>query len=232
LMRLIFVASDPMEFRGIAAIAEDRRKSRIGVDWALTAKLRGNQVLLVANGVGWKRAAAALDAAHNVFPADAVISTGFCGALDPQLAIGDAVAATCVVGPEGRYPALPFQGGNGARKGLVISTNHVVRTAAEKRALRAEGGSVVEMEAAGVALRAQALGMQFFCARAVTDLATEDMANDFNTVLRPDGHFDTIGIFRHLLKRPIARLPELIRLRQNCERSAKSLGEFFADCRF
>jgi adenosylhomocysteine nucleosidase len=231
-MRLIFVASDPMEFRGIVSTAEERRKSHIGVDWALTAKLRGHQVLLAANGVGWKRAAAAVDAAHNVFPADAVISTGFCGALDPQLAIGDTLVATCIVGPQGRYPALPFPGGNRARKGLVISTDHVVGTANEKRALRAEGGSVVEMEAAGVAARAQTLGLQFFCARAVTDLATEDMANDFNAVLRPDGHFDTIGIFRHLLKRPIARLPELIRLRQNCERSAKSLGEFFADCQF
>jgi len=231
-MRLIFVASDPMEFRGIAATAGERRKSRIGVDWALTAKLRGNQVLLAANGVGWKRAAAAVDAAHNVFPADAVISTGFCGALDPQLAIGDMVVATCVVGPEGRYAALPIPGGGCSAKGLVISTDHVVGTADEKRALRAEGGSVVEMEAAGVASRAQALGLQFFCVRAVTDLATENMANDFNAVLRPDGHFATIGIFRHLLKRPIARLPELIRLRQNCARAATNLGEFFADCRF
>lgn len=231
-MRLIFVASDPMEFRGIAARTEERRKSRIGVDWALTAKLRGNLVLLAANGVGWKRAAAAVDAAHSVFPADAVISTGFCGALDPQLAIGDAVVATCVVGPERRYPALPIQASRPAASGLVISTDHVVRTADEKRALRAEGGSAVEMEAAGVAIRAQALGLHFSCVRAVTDLATENMANDFNAVLRPDGHFDTIGIFRHLLNRPFARLPELIRLRQNCVRAARSLGDFFADCRF
>jgi adenosylhomocysteine nucleosidase len=231
-MRLIFVASDPMEFRGIAARSEERRKSRMGVDWAMTARLRGHQVLLAANGVGWKRAAAAVDAAYGVFPADAVISTGFCGALDPQLAVGDAVVATCVAGPEHRYPALPIQAGSPAAKGLVISTDHVVGTAQEKRALREKGGSVVEMEAAGVADRAQALGLSFFCARAVTDLATEDMANDFNAVLRPDGHFATIGIFRQLLNRPFARLPELIRLRHNCTRAAMSLGDFFADCRF
>jgi adenosylhomocysteine nucleosidase len=231
-MKLIFVASDPMEFRGIAARTEERKKSRIRVDWAMSARLNGHEVLLVANGVGWKRAAAAVDAAHHAFPAGAVISTGFCGALDPQLAIGDAVVATCVVGPERRYPALPIQTGSRASTGLVISMDHVVGTAREKRALHEKGGSVVEMEAAGVADRAQALGLNFFCARAVTDLATEDMANDFNAVLRPDGHFDTIGIFRHLWKRPIARLPELIRLRQNCARAAKSLGELFADCRF
>jgi adenosylhomocysteine nucleosidase len=231
-MRLIFVASDPMEFRGIAAMVEEKRRSHIGVDWARSARLHGNQVLLAANGVGWKRAAAAVDAAHNVFPADAVISTGFCGALDPQLAIGDAVVAACVAGPDGRYPALPFPGNNRAVKGLVISTDHVVGTAEEKRSLREKGGCAVEMEAAGVAARAQTLGLPFYCARAVTDLATEDMANDFNAVLRPDGHFDTIGIFRHIWRRPIARLPELIRLRQNCERAAKTLGDFFADCRF
>jgi adenosylhomocysteine nucleosidase len=231
-MRIILVASDPMEFRGIAKIAAARRESRIGADWALTAELHGNQILLVANGVGWKRAAAAVDAAHSVFPADAVVSTGFCGALDPQLAIADAVVATCVVGPEKRYPALPFSAGARAAQGLVISTDHVVGTADEKRALHAQGGTVVEMEAAGVARRAQELGLPFFCARAVTDLATENMANDFNAVLRPDGHFATIDIFRHLLKRPIARLPELIRLRQNCVRAANTLGEFFADCLF
>jgi adenosylhomocysteine nucleosidase len=231
-MRLLFVASDPMEFRGIAAPAEEKRKSRIGVDWALSARLHGNQVLLAANGVGWKRAAAAVDAAHTVFPADAVVSTGFCGALDPQLAIGDVVLATCVVGPESRYPALPITGGSRATKGLVISTDHVVGSAEEKRTLHQKGGSAVEMEAAGIAARAQALGLPFFCVRAVTDLATENMATDFNAVLRPDGHFATIGIFRQLLGRPIARLPELVRLRQNCVKAAKSLGEFFADCRF
>jgi len=231
-MRLIFVASDPMEFRGIAARADQKRKSSLGVDWALSARLNGHDALLVANGVGWKRAAEAADMAHRAFPADAIISTGFCGALDPELGIGDAVIATGVVGPHARYPALPISRSDRAATGLVISTDHVVATAAEKRLLRAEGGSAVEMEAAGVAVRAQALGLPFYCARAVTDLATEDMANDFGSVLRPDGHFDTIGVIKQMLRRPGARLPELIRLRQNCARAARTLGEFFADCRF
>ena len=231
-MRLIIVASDPMELRDIAAGAEDRRKTRIGVDWALSARLHGNEVLLAANGVGWKRAAAAVDAAHSVFPADGVVSTGFCGALDPDLRIGDAIVATCIAGPEGRYPAQPVSAGGSASQGLVISIDHVAALAAEKRSLRGAGGSAVEMEAAGVARRAQALGLPFFCVRAVTDLASEDLANDFNEALRPDGHFDTIVIIRQMLRRPGVRLPELLRLRQNCARAAKTLGEFFDDCRF
>ena len=110
--------------------------------------------------------------------------------------------------------------------------DRVARTAEEKRILRTQGASAVEMEAAGVASRAEALGLPFYCVRAVTDLAGEDMANDFNKALRPDGHFGTMRIFSHALRHPVARLPELIRLRQHGERAARALGEFFADCRF
>ena len=78
--------------------------------------------------------------------------------------------------------------------------------------------------------RAEALRLPFYCVRAVTDIASEDMANDFNAALRADGPFDTMLSFRHALSRPVARIPELLRLRRNCERAARTLGEFFADC--
>jgi adenosylhomocysteine nucleosidase len=103
---------------------------------------------------------------------------------------------------------------------------------AEKRALGADGHAVVEMEAGGVAQRAAALGLPFYCVRAVTDLASEELANDFNSALRSDGRFATMRIFRHALSRPAVRLPELLRLRQNCVRAAQTLGDFFADCQF
>jgi nucleoside phosphorylase len=108
----------------------------------------------------------------------------------------------------------------------------VAQTAAEKRRLRSGGGSVVEMEAAGVADRAAARGVPFYCVRVVTDLAGEDMANDFNRALRPDGHFATMSILRDTLRNPLVRLPELLRLRNRCVRAARVLGDFIADCRF
>jgi hypothetical protein len=88
------------------------------------------------------------------------------------------------------------------------------------------------MEAAGVAERASAHNLPFYCVKVVTDLAGEDMANDFNSALRPDGHFATMDILRSSLRQPLVRIPELIRLRKRCARSALLLGEFIADCRF
>jgi hypothetical protein len=88
------------------------------------------------------------------------------------------------------------------------------------------------MEAAGVAQRAQSLGLPFFCIKSVTDLAGETMANDFNAVLRSDGHFDTIKLLASSLRDPWVRLPELFRLRSRGLLAARSLGDFIADCRF
>lgn len=241
-MKLLLVAADPMEFRGLLKHARNSRRLSIGADWAHTGILSGHEILLVANGVGRSRAAAAVDLGLRVFAADRVISTGFCGALDPALRIADIVVATGVsqapsasLSPDRQprcYPALSILATRPARAGFVCSLDRVARTAAEKCALRKQGASVVEMEAAGVAERAQALGLPFSCVRVVTDLAGEDMANDFNQALRSDGHFATMRIFGNALRHPAARIPELIRLQQRCSRAARTLGDFFANCRF
>jgi nucleoside phosphorylase len=140
--------------------------------------------------------------------------------------------ATSVVGPDRSYPALPVSTAAPHHSGVVCSIDRVAQTAEEKRRLRAGGGMVVEMEAAGVAARAQASGLPFYCVKVVTDLADESMANDFNAALHADGHFDTMVILRETLRRPLARLPELCRLRQRSVRAARVLGNFIADCRF
>lgn len=232
MMRLLIVASDPMEYRGMLAFLEIPKRPALAVDWARSGRLGGHECLLVANGAGWKRAAAAVDAARDSFVPEAIVSAGFCGALDPALRIADVVVGNCVAGPFRRHRAWPVSGGAPYRNGLVMSIDHVAGSRAEKQTLHGRGGSAVEMEAAGVAERADALQLPFYCVRAVTDLACEDMANDFNSALRPDGHFATMLIFRQALRHPGGRIPELIRLRRRCVRAAQSLGEFFADCRF
>jgi adenosylhomocysteine nucleosidase len=224
-MRLLVVASDPREFTGIVSRAESLQNLPLPVDWTRHVRLNGNELLLIANGVGVARSAAAVDAAASWTP-DALASTGFCGALDPRLRIGDIVAAQCVVHGGKRYVTAQAGGP------VVITTERVVQTAAERRNLFATGAAAVDMEAAGVASRAMALNLPFFCVKGVSDTAGEDMANDFNRSLKADGHFDTINLLLGALGRPFTRIPELIRLGARCVRVSQSLGDFFADCRF
>jgi adenosylhomocysteine nucleosidase len=253
-MKLLFIASDPMEFRGMLAHATAVREAEIAARWSRSATLGANEVLLVANGAGPARAAAATDAGMKVFDAAAIVSTGFCGALAAELEIADLVSATSVETTDRSYatrmwdrPAGPsVQGGAPPRgesgrpvpdphhhaprhfSGPIRSIPYVARTAEEKRNLAVTGAIAVEMEAAGIAARAQSHGLPLYCIRAVTDLAGETLANDFNKALRLDGQFDTILILKGTLLHPIARLPELFRLRKRCVRAAHVLGDFFA----
>lgn len=230
-MRLLIVASDPMEFSGVLAGAADVEPLRLPLDWARRTRLGGREAILAANGAGAARAAAAVDACLAAFPADAVISTGYCGALSPELNIGDIVVATCISDGARFYSSGPVKAGAPHHCGPVRSLDHVAGAAEEKRVLRKTGAIAVEMEAAGVAARTLDHGLPLFCIRAVTDLADESMANDFNAALRPDGHFDTMHILGSLLRHPTARLPELIRLRRRCIRASRALGDFIADFR-
>jgi nucleoside phosphorylase len=249
-MKLLFIASDKREFRGLLAHATAVREAEVAAHWSRLATLGADEVLLVANGAGPDRAAAATDAGMKAFDAAAIVSTGFCGALAPELEIADLVSATSVWIADRCYttnmwdrpPGLSGQGVAPARRqarrpvphvqrhfsGAIRSIPYVVQTAEEKRNLAVTGAIAVEMEAAGIAARAKSYGVPLYCIRAVTDLAGETLANNFNMALRLDGQFDTILILKGTLRHPMVRLPELFRLRKRCVRAAHVLGDFFA----
>jgi adenosylhomocysteine nucleosidase len=231
-MRILMVAADRMEFTGIQAHATDTKSIDLAVDWSRSARLGNHELVLAANGAGAERAASVVDAAFERFSAEAIVSTGFCGALAPELEIADIVVGTAISAGSRIFTVLHPRSERQHHKGVVCSIDHVAQTAEEKRRLRAGGSSVVEMEAGGVADRAGARGIPLYCVRVVTDLAGEDMANNFNLALRPDGHFATMSILRGALRNPLVCLPELFRLRNRCVRAARVLGDFIADCRF
>jgi adenosylhomocysteine nucleosidase len=231
-MRILFVAADKMEYSGLLPHAPGAHSTHLNLDWAREVRLGPHAALLTANGAGPARAAAAVDAACPAFHPDAVVSTGFCGALDPAFPLAAIVVATSISAPDGDYPALPVLSPAAFCAGPIRSILHVARTAEEKRILRESGACAVEMEAAGVAARAHQCGLPFYCIRAVTDLADETLQNDFNKALRPDGHFDTISILASALRYPAVRLPELVRLRRRCVLASRALGSFLANCKF
>jgi adenosylhomocysteine nucleosidase len=231
-MRVLLVAAEPREFAGILARARESSPVKAAVDWARHARLGGHDLFLAANGAGRRRAAAALRAACQLYQPEAVVSIGFCGALEARLEVASLVVATEVASDTGVLPARVTSGGISSFCGTIWCSDRVIRTAAEKKILAETGASAVEMEAAGVAEAAQERGLPFYCVRAVTDLAGETMANDFQAALRPDGHFATMIILGSTLRDPSARIPELFRLKRRCDRAARALGDFFADCRF
>jgi len=230
-MKILIAASEPREFAGLVARAEALSEMP-GAGWARSARLGAHDLLLVANGAGSRRVAAAIDAALSGFCADALVSAGFCGAVAPELGLAEIVVATEVANDHASYAVAPLEAAANHRRGVVRTIDHIAQTAEEKRIWRSTGAIAVEMEAAAAAQRAQTLGLPFYCIKAVSDLADETLAIDLNAALRPDGHFDTIKILGSTLRHPVVRVPALLRLRSRAVRAANSLGDFFVDCRF
>ena len=216
----LVVAAEAREFEGVLKrFGPAKELSEMSAKFAREVSVRGDRWWLVANGPGPRCVEEVL---KNKVDANGIINTGFCGALDPALRIGDIVMW--------RGAELPSEIPHVV--GEISSTDHVVVTASEKRALREKTGAVAaEMEAGAVKKIAADWGVPFYCVRAVSDTAQENMPLDFNLYRDSAGRFSLPKIALAAVTRPFTRIPALRRLEANCNVASESLGAFFADCR-
>jgi len=230
--RLLLIAAEPREFWGLLKFCRNVRRLNWPVHWARAVELNGREGVLVANGAGPARAAEAVEAARPFGKLGLICSIGYCGALLEEMQAGAVFVAERVRSCGKEYVTVLPDCDRHHYKGVLASISHVAQTAGEKRALREKGASAVEMEAAGVAAKAEELGVPLCCIKSVTDLAGESFHLDFNRALRPDGRFDTMRLIAASCRRPLTLLPELLRLGKRSRTASWTLGEFIGNCRF
>jgi adenosylhomocysteine nucleosidase len=227
------VAAMRAEFAGLLRHASGERRLDWGLDYACAAEIAGAHWLLLADGMGVERAGRAAQVALAQAQPAALISTGWCGALDPALAAGDVVVASEVhdhAGGERFTPAQPATRRTCVH-GAIECCARVAVNVAEKAALRDGGAVAVEMEAAGVARAAAERSVPFYCVRAVSDIASAALPLDFNGLRNAQGQVSPWRVAAAVLRRPAA-VAGLLRLRRDSRRAAQNLGDFLADCRF
>ncbi len=217
---ILVIAAEARELAGFAPRLGGRRKLDLPIRFADEGEFAGRRWLLAANGPGPELAAAAMRAFGRP---DRVVSTGYCGALDPALQLSDIVICNRVIdtGKDRRFRTADEFGAT------CLSGDRVIQTAREKQFLRqSTGAGVVEMEAAGVAAEAEKLGVPFHCIKVVTDTAHEDMGVDFNAARGEDGRFHLKLIALSALKKPHRRIPELLRLNKAASAATARLGAY------
>ncbi len=203
-----------------------------GVRWLASARIGGSNAVLAANGAGRpaaQRAARALLAQGGF---RAVVSTGFAGALDPSLEVGDILVADSVLNDGQEYPALrPSVCPSGAHGGSLLTVDEVVVSSRSRHSLRSSGARAVDMEAAAVASEAAKHGIDFYCVRSISDGATRNLPLDFNRVLRRDGTFSAgaIALQAHISPR---RWSGLARLWLDARLASCQLGQYLSQCEF
>ena len=232
---LLIVAADRREFGALAARGPELQPGPNGLRWARYCQLNGRHALLAANGAGRENAAKTVRLAAERHSLSTVISTGFAGALDPELKVGDAFVASQVIQHDGglKYPVeLPANATETrAKTGVLLTIDTVAQDSITKARLRECGANAVDMEASAVAEQAALLGVPFYCMRAISDEAQSDFGIDFNAARRPDGTFSGWRIVGQAgLSR--GRWRELLALRRDSQQAAETLARLLARSRF
>lgn len=227
------IAAEAREFAGVLRRLDDMERLRWPVQFAATASSKRHRWLFVADGPGPRLAREATAEALRRERVAAVLSTGFCGALDPALTPLALVAPAAVVdaGSRRRFETQPLKCAKLLAGGDLLCDDRVVQSSQEKANLRnATGAVAVDMESVGVAEAARNAGVPFHCLRVVTDAARETFGLDFNAVRDREGRFCRSRIAAAALRRPFQRLPELMALGRRSARAADRLGEFLVNC--
>ena len=239
-MAILYVASEAAELQPFAHMLTGLRKVKWPIDYAFEGIWESRRILLAANGAGPKLAAhvveialrAAMAAELSSSKLEAVVSTGFCGALDPSLQQLQVVVASEVQSPEcGEvYECARFSTGNSFVFGPLLSHDRIANDSIQKQQLFTGGCLAVDMEAAGVAARTKRAGLPFGCIKIVTDRADESFPFDLNTLRSKEGRIARGKIVLHALTHPNV-IPALFRLKRRTESAANSLGEFLVSSR-
>jgi adenosylhomocysteine nucleosidase len=237
---LAFVAAEAREFSGLLRIAERVTKLNWPLDFASMVWLNGRAAVLVANGPGPKLAGQAVEIAKGRQDLNGLVSTGFCGALDPALKPLDIFIPTEILD----QPSLdqlnrdrkgasinPVTTKRPYKTGQLLSLDRVASTSAEKSELRKQGAGAIEMEAAAVLQKAREYNLPFYCIRVVTDTAAESLPLDFNLLRDTNGRFSRTKILAAAFRR-LTAFPGLLKLNKRSKQAAQALGDFIADTRF
>jgi len=180
-------------------------------------------VRILVTGMGWENAARKVRAALAQERLKLVLSCGFAGGLNPELAPGavlfDADAET------GLGPVLLAAG---ARPARFHCARHAACAVADKRAAwAATGADAVEMESQVIRDLCHEQGIPSATVRVILDAAAEALPLDFNLLMTPDQRLDPVKLTLVLMKSP-AKLSALLRLRSQSRSAAQKLADVLA----
>ncbi|MGA8030020.1 MAG: hypothetical protein WB992_22980 [Bryobacteraceae bacterium] len=239
-MAILYVAAEAAELKPFAALLTGLRKLSWPIDYAFEGIWEGRRVMLAANGAGPRLAAHAAEVAIRAVTAaelsssklEAIVSTGYCGALDPDLQECEIVVGTKVLdlSNQEEFECVTITAKSACKYGVIGSQDRIANDSAEKSQLKASGAIAVDMESAGVATRAKRAGLPFSCIKVVSDRAGESFRFDLNKMRTIEGRIarGKIGIYAGMHP---SLIPELFFLRRRAKDAARALGDFLVSCR-
>jgi nucleoside phosphorylase len=162
---------------------------------------------------------------------DAIISSGLAGSLKPECVPEEIIAPKRIVSLRGATGAAVTTGllmlaqeMNAKVVGTMITVDHIVETAGEKKRLSIFG-EAVDMESFHVMTGFESNRIPVVTIRAISDAYNEDLPLDFVKCLTPQGAVKPGAVLGHLFRNP-TKIPALILFGQQSKAAARKLALF------
>ncbi len=199
-------------------------------------RLGETPLILTAGGVGPRRAAAAIRNLLEAFEMEAVLGLGIAGALTPDLAAEDLLAADEVRTPDGHSArcdpgllACARNCGFPVRTGTLMTTPGLVPDGERKHSLGLQPGvaapAAVDQESTAWVQGAQSAGIPVLVVRCIFDTMNEDLPPFLSAAGRPGEDFDRARLLRHVLTRP-STWPALLATQRRMRHCALRMASF------
>lgn len=185
----------------------------------LTLAGTSSNTAVIVTGMGAKNTEKSFLAALTRWQPSRVITSGFAGALNPNLALGTVVFdvdSTCAL-TDGLRRA-------GAKAVRFHCAAHVAATCAEKaELLRSTGADVVEMESEIIRQLCRERNIPSATVRVISDTAEEDLPLNFNELMTPEMNMDLGKLALKLIRNP-GKIPELMKFQKRVTLAANNLA--------
>jgi len=230
------------EIVGIKGAMNISDRVRLEKTDAWPGKWRGQNIVLVRSGVGKQRAEEATLQVIECFRPKALISTGYAGAVQPDLNVGDIVIADSILEEDGgreekffpdpnwlgRARDLPCPDRTKAVVGGLLTVNTVIHNSAIKRELgRSYGVQAVDMETSAIARMAEENDLPLLSVRVISDRIDQELL-DSSSFLGSDGEISTLKAGWYVLTHPHS-LKNALSLRAQTQFATRTLTGFLSD---
>lgn len=178
-----------------------------------------DDLVVVCGGIGAEAARRAAEAVIALYAPALVYSAGFAGALDSQLKVGDVVQPRRVVNA-GDGSSVDLGHGNG----VLVSFGSVASAEQKAKLRESYGAQAVDMEAASVARAAEARGVGFGVAKAISD-EVDFRFPSMERFVDAAGQFSEARFALFAVLRPWL-WPQVVRLARNSHRASRALCDW------
>jgi nucleoside phosphorylase len=192
-----------------------------------------HEISVLLTGIGETASLQALVGSSSLKAAkpDILISSGFAGALKPEIVPGTIVtpAKTRTLKNHANVDSDTLLRDEAIRLGAMpienlITLDRLAKTVEEKSRL-AFFGEAVDMESAIVMSRFAFAGISVLALRVVSDAANEDLPLDFDRCLTPQGAIKPMSLVNQIVKRP-DNLPNIVRFGRQSHQAGQTLAAF------